>query len=350
MNARNNSSGAVTRRWERPLNFPPGFWKQQLPGKYLQVAARGDLKGLEKLLAEHPEFLSKRGSHNRTLLWEAARRGKLAAVKWLAEQGAELDATGCYNSESHVQITPYCAAIYYNRSDVADYLRSHNPQLDIFRAAFLGDEQRVANQLAADPALLHAEDPHDTIYFMPLIAFAIAGRQAGMAEFLLRHGAMVETYSALLLDLAARASRMDLIELLVSYGADVRAVDTGIFLTASDMGIFHYLINNGAHVNRSGKNNFPPLAYVARGDKAECPDKVQVLLECGAAINATDPKGRTALHGAAVAGHTKVMMVLLHHGADVTLKDNQGNTALALARAGGKTAAAALLIEHGANQ
>lgn len=349
MNAHKNSPN-MPRRWERPFNFPPGFWKQQLPGKYLQVAARGDLKGLEKLLAEHPEFLSKRGSHNRTLLWAAARRGKFAAVKWLAEQGAELDATGCYNSESHVQITPYCAAIYYNRSDVADYLRSHNPQLDIFRATFLGDEQQVADQLAADPALLHMEDPHDPIYFMPLIAFAIAGRQAGMAEFLLRRGAIVEPYSALLLDLAARASRMDLIELLVSYGADVQAVATGIFLTAVDMGIFRYLIDNGAPVNKPGKNDFPPLVYVARGDKAERSDKVQVLLECGAPINATDPKGRTALHGAAVAGHMKVMTVLLDHGADVTLKDNQGNTPLALARAGGKTAAAALLIEHGANQ
>ena len=42
----------VPRRWERPFNFPPGIWKQQLAEKYRQLAVRGDLTGLEKLLDE----------------------------------------------------------------------------------------------------------------------------------------------------------------------------------------------------------------------------------------------------------------------------------------------------------
>src|SRR3954447_21026905 len=156
----------VPQRWERPLNFPPGHWKRgpwrrQVPKKDLTIAARGDVAMLRKLLADHPEYLNKRGSHNRTLLWEAARRGKLAAVQWLVEQGADLDATGCYNGESHVQLTPYCAAIYYRRAAVAAYLKAQHPRLDIFRAAFLGDHVRVADALAADPALLHVEDPAD---------------------------------------------------------------------------------------------------------------------------------------------------------------------------------------------
>ncbi len=129
-------------RWERPFNFPPGFWKRQLPTKVLELAIRGDVDALRQVLAERPQVLNQRGAHNRTLLWEAARRGKLAAVKWLVEGGAELDATGCYNSESYVQITPYCAAIYYHRADVAAYLLSQGAQLDIFRAAFLGDQPR----------------------------------------------------------------------------------------------------------------------------------------------------------------------------------------------------------------
>jgi ankyrin repeat protein len=152
-----------------------------------------------------------------------------------------------------------------------------------------------------------------------------------------------------LLDIAARASSLDLIELLVSYGVDVRAVDSGIFLTAVDMDIFRYLIDNGAPVNNSGKNHTPPLAYIARGDKAERADKIQMLLEHGARVNAADPKGRTALHGAAVSGHMRVMKVLLDHGADVTVRDHDGQTPLALARAKGHADAIALLIEHGAN-
>jgi ankyrin repeat protein len=229
-------------------------------------------------------------------------------------------------------------------------LRPRSAPPDISRAAFLGDQSRVADLLAADPSLLDACDPHDALYFMPLIAFAVVGGHTEMVTFLLEKGAIVASSSALLLDLAARASRLDLIELLVSYGVDVRAVDSGIFLTATDMNIFRYLIENGAPVNQAGKNHTPPLAYIARGDKAERPDKVQMLLEHGAQVDAADPRRRTALHGAAVSGHVKVMKVLLDHGADVRLKDHQGQTPLALARAKGHTDVVALLKQHGAEQ
>src|SRR5262249_8224263 len=119
---------------------------------------------------------------------------------------------------------------------------------------------------------------------------------------------------------------------------------------AVDLNIFHYLIENGAPIDKSGKNHTPPLAYIARGDKAERPDKVQMLLEHGGEVNAADPRGRTALHGAAVSGHMKVMKVLLDYSADVRLRDHDGQTPLALARAKGHADAAALLIERGASR
>jgi ankyrin repeat protein len=337
----------VAQRWERPFDFPPGFWKRQLPTKYLAIAGKGDVGALRDLLAVHPEFLNQRGAHNRTLLWEAARRGRLAAVQWLVEQGADLDATGCYNGESHVQLTPYCAAIYYRRHAVADYLLAQGPHLDIFRAAFLGDRQRVAEALAADPALLQAEDPHDTIYFMPLLAFPVAGRQAGVLDFLLREGAPVAQYSGGLLGLAAGTARMDLIEQLVAHGADVRAVDSGLFGRVSDLSILRYLLGHGASATDPGKSGLPPLIFVARGDKGEHPAKVRLLLEHGASVNACSPQGRTALHYAAAAGFTRVVEVLLDHGADVSATDRQGATALSMARAAGKTATVALLIKRG---
>jgi len=78
MAAPDSSSIPVPQRWVRPLHVEPGHWKQQLPAKYLQLARKGNLQQLIVLLREHPEFLSKRGSHGRTLLWEAVRGGKMA--------------------------------------------------------------------------------------------------------------------------------------------------------------------------------------------------------------------------------------------------------------------------------
>src|SRR5579859_1462627 len=330
-------------RWVRPNLDEPGRWRGQLPNKVLALAVRGDLPALRQLLRVHPEFLNNGGNHGRSLLWEAARRGHLPVVKWLVEQGAALEATGCYNSESLVQLTPYCAAVYYRRAEVAAYLLARGAQLDIFRAAFLGNQARVARALAADPSLLQAEDPFDVIYFVPLLAFAIAGGQAGLAEWLLARGAAAGPYSAQLLHLAARQGRLDLVELLVAHGADPRAADSGIFVSAADMDILRYLLEHGTSATRAGISRFPPLIFVARGDKGENPQKAQLLLDWGAPVNEIGPRGRTALHYAAAAGHVALMRLLLAHGADVSLTDETGATALNLARARGRTAAVQLL-------
>jgi ankyrin repeat protein len=260
----------------------PGQWKQQLPTRHLALAARGDLPGLRRLLAAQPELLNKRGPHGRTLLWEAARRGRLEAVRWLLEQGADPDANGCYNRESLVQLTPYCAAHYYHRPAAAAYLEAHAAPLDIFRAAFMGERARVAADLAADPALLNAEDPHDAIYYVPLPAFAVAGGQALVLEDLLQRGAAVAAYSDQLLQLAARHSRMDLLERLIAGGADPGAVDAGIFVSAPEVAVLRYLLDQGASATRPGLAGLTPLQFVQRADKGHRPDKVALLRAYGA--------------------------------------------------------------------
>ncbi len=334
----------VAQRMVRPLDVEPGHWKKQLPAKHLHLARLGDLAGLTGLLSEHPEYLSKRGSHGRTLLWEATRGGKMAAVQRLVEAGAEVDATGCYNSETFVQVTPYGAARYYQRPAIAEYLWERGSTLDIFRAAFLGDRERVERELAARPELLGAEDPHDEIYYVPVLSFAVAGGNADLASFLIRAGADVASYSAQLIGLAAKQSRRDLVDLLLANGADIRAARGGVFVLMSDLDMLGYLLSKGLSPHGSDAEEFPPLVYVARGDKGERPDTVRLLLDHGADVNATGPHDKTALHYAATAGHTRVVSLLLDRGADRTLEDATGQTALDLARAAGKTRCADLLM------
>lgn|GEM_PF-926252 len=338
-----DNSSVVAQRWVRPQDVEPGHMKQQLPTRYLDLARRGDLSGLVALLREHPEFLRKRGSFNRTLLWEATRGGKLAAVKMLVELGADVNATGCYNNETLVQITPYCAARYYRRAVIAEYLAEHGSTVDVFRAAFLGDRGRVEAELAGQPDLLSAEDPYDQTYWAPLLAFAVAGGHRELAEFLIQRGAQVAPYSTLLLHLAARAERKDLIDLLLAHGADIRAVGAGIFVVVSDLNLLSYLLSRGVSPHQNDEDQFPPLVYLARGDKGERPDKVDLLLDHGADVNTAGRNGKTALHYAAAAGHAKVVRLLLDRGADPSLRDGDGHTALDLARDRGKVACGELL-------
>ena len=78
-------SEPITQRWIKASIFDvePGHWKKQLPAKHLKVAARGKVAELEHMLSSNSEFLNKRGSHGRTLLWEACRKGRLEAVRYL---------------------------------------------------------------------------------------------------------------------------------------------------------------------------------------------------------------------------------------------------------------------------
>jgi len=335
----------MQQRWVRPGLDEPGRWRGLLRNKQLAVGVRGAVPELRQLLKAHPEFLSRRGNHGRTLLWEAARRGRMAAVQWLVERGAELEATGCYNSESVVQLTPYCAAVYYRHAQVAAYLLGRGARLDIFRAAFMGDQAQVAQALRAEPGLLQAEDPFDTTYFTPPLAFAVAGGQAGVMAYLFEQGATTGPYSAQLLYLAARLGRLDLLEQLVAHGAQARAADTSIFQSAS-LAVARYLLEQGTSATQISMNGFPPLIYVARGDKGDHPEKAELLLDWGADVNAVGPRGRTALHYAAAAGHVAMIGVLLARGADRRLTDDTGATPLGLAQAAGKTAAARLLQQR----
>jgi ankyrin repeat protein len=347
MDKNNTSNELVPQRFVKPLNVPPGFWKKQLPGRVLDLAIQGDIDELSQLLSLHPEFLNKRGSHNRTFLWVAARRGNLPLVQWLVEQGADINITAAVNHESFVQLTPYCAAIYYKRPQVAEYLQWRGTQIDIFRAAFLGDIDLVRKELAADPSLIQAEDPQDNIYFVPLLSFAVVGGNTEMIEFLLDQGAAIKPYSTQLLSLAAKAGRKDLLDLLVNHHAQVPAAGYYFFNTY-DLDILRYLLDHGASANQASDNGFPPLVYVCRGDKGEQPEKIELLLEYGAQVNEVGPKGRTALHYAAAAGFLKVMTILLNHAADFTIRDAQGETPLQRAQRNQKIAAVHLLEKHGA--
>lgn len=323
--------------------MPAGFWKRQLPAKTLALAEKGDLAGVKRHLKQHPDDISRRGSHGRTFLWVAARFNRRPLVAWLLDQGAEIDATGSYNNETMVQITPYCAAAYHQHRDMATLLQSRGAQLDVFRAAFMGEMEVLLTKLDAEPALRDAEDPHDPIYHVPLIAFPVAGGQLEATQYLLQRGAETLQTSALLLHLAAMGGHNDVVNLLLAHNVDARAVDGGIFVSCKDVRILQVLVNHGADVNHAGRNGVTPLAFAVRADKGNRVALVRWLLAQGARVNEPDAKGQTALHVAAASGHAGVIQLLLDHTGDVTMKDIQGRTPRSIALEKGKTDAAKLL-------
>ncbi|MDE0088869.1 MAG: ankyrin repeat domain-containing protein [Candidatus Poribacteria bacterium] len=323
--------------------------KTQLTGKqsdFLKIvvaaAGRGDLEAVRQFLEYKPEWLHTIGSHGRTMLWEAAYRGKLEVVKFLVEQGADMNLPGCHLSQHDLEITPYCVARHEGRDEVADYLLQQGAIVDVHTAAYLGDFDTTLSLLDNDPNLVNSGylqsemlpsgeldsfEYRDTEWATPL-CYAIVGGNIRIVELLISRGAIIEPHSKLLLDHAVSTDRVDIVKLLFENGADPSEAPR-IYDDNSEMSVL--LKSQGVpskDINAFDWMGWPPLPYACRGDKGEHPEKVLSLLKLGADIDVRSSKGKTALHCAAKAGFLKVINVLIENGANIDTIDNNGETPL----------------------
>lgn len=80
---------------------------------------------------------------------------------------------------------------------------------------------------------------------------------------------------------------------------------------------------------------------------APASSRVKALLDGGAAVDARDGHGRTALHQATIGGYGDILELLLQRGADPNAADRRGYTPLALVE--DRAEIARILLTHGAN-
>lgn len=150
---------------------------------------------------------------------------------------------------------------------------------------------------------------------------------------------------------ASEAGMMEIVELLVSHGAEVDAGDNenttplGVAAVGGHLNVIEFLISKGADPLAVDDNGHTALHWAAFNNHV---DVAGILLDLGVDINAANSGGTTALHGAAFSGHTAMVEFLLSKGASLNL--NQGGyTPLVLAAYRGKTDVVRVLIEQGAD-
>jgi uncharacterized protein len=175
-------------------------------------------------------------------------------------------------------------ALYHGRPDVAETIAAALPELDVFEAAALGRLDRLGELLAAQPALATARsaDGFTALHFPAFF---------GIGD-------------------AAAASRL--------------------------------LIGAGADVNARSENSLSVLP-IHSAVAANHDDVVAVLVDAGADVNARQSGGWTPLHGAAQNGSLASVERLLAAGADPAARNDDGMSALELARDAGHGAIVARL-------
>ena len=318
--------------------------------------AADDLPGLKAALEGDPLLPRISGPGGRTLLWEAAWRGRLEIARWLLDQGADPREPGLTSTASRLDavgadlmVTPLCAALWRGHRETADLLMSRGARIDVHTAAFLGDLDELGRLIDADPARVHETQRAEDVWPVTPLAHAVGAGRTGAVELLLARGAEVRPHSRGLLDRAARIRRADLVKLLIDHGADPAEVIPGPWV--ADPAIARLLAAAAANIGDSRWVRLSCSADIR--SRSGGAGLARAFLDFGADVNVPQANGRYPLHAAAKAGFLETMELFLDRGARVDARDRQGETPLHHTLKGGRgadvIAAMQLLLEAGAD-
>lgn len=318
-------------------------------GEPIALALREhDLRRMRDLLDAEPALLSKGDRRsNQPIHWATMTR-QLEAIDDLLQRGADIDARRMDGGQP-IHLTN---GDYFHRgwrdvprdwptsaAQVMTHLRSRGATVDLPTACHTGDLDRVRELLRQDPSL--------------------ANRLGGYEGYYLGAGAPIAN--------AAAVGRLDIVQLLLDYGADPNlpqegAAPRGKALYEAVMNghyeIAKLLLERGAFPNPPVESSGDAL-WVAREYHADARME-QLLVSYGATPTREDADEAwpavannwlriTPLHDAARSGDLEKAKALLDAGADLTARDEHlGSTPLAWAAKFGRREMVTLLLERGA--
>ncbi|MYD45205.1 MAG: ankyrin repeat domain-containing protein [Gammaproteobacteria bacterium] len=307
-----------------------------LPGKTsdflnfgLATAKKGSLSEVKQILQQRPDWLNRDGPHGRTMLWEAAYRGRTKIVQYLLEIGADPHQWGCYFTPMYVEVSAYAAAVWKNRADTVRLLQERYQPLDFFSAVFLGEYERVKELIEKQPDIVNQEkQQHDREVGFTSVHYAISGSYVNILELILKHDPKPIHHKQWLVKFAIWRGDLEILHVLLQAGIiPDRLKWEPVF--AKNSKIQDALLNFGISIDPNvSERGWPPLVYESRGDRGGNIRCIQELLDLGADVNIRNHKGETALHCASKAGFVPVVELLLANGAHIDILDNNGSSPL----------------------
>jgi ankyrin repeat protein len=319
-------------------------WKGRTP---LQMAVQnGKIEVANLLIAHGANVNAKNGGG---LLCIAALKGDIKMANLLILKGADV------NAKNKNGLTPVSRALLSDGGGrlMIDLLVSKGAKVpELHLAAHRGDIDKVRSSLEKGTKI----DVRDKAMHTPLFYAASAG-QINVVDLLISKGADVNAKDIrggeTPLFYAAKAGQKNVVELLIDKGADVNArgsqhsgaLESAAWLGRSD--VAELLIAKGADVNAKDDWDYIPLHAAAGSGLVEI---VKLLIAKGSDVNAKNEWGETPLHSAILYGQIRVVEVLIAKSADVNAKTNHGQTPLQSAQKNGHTDIVELLRKHGAKE
>ncbi|XP_018574567.1 ankyrin-3-like [Anoplophora glabripennis] len=286
----------------------------------------------------------------------AAEKGHFDTVKFLLEQGANINGPGSRRQ------TPLHFAAFGGRLNIVKFLVESNANTDsrawdgtALHLAISGDHFDIVKYLAENSGKnMITNGRYETI-----LDLAAREGRLDFVRLLVEHGDDGDNVRAL--HLALYGNHMDVVEYLVDRGVDIntkccsslsytdgqRFTTLHVAVSKGNLEALKFLLQRGANAKvKCGKDNTPLHLAVSYGDNVEI---VKCLVEFGADLNATDENGCTALYLAVERCRTNTVKYLLQRGANRNITDNEGYSALHIAARENYLDSVKLLVEAAAD-
>ena len=306
----------------------------------------------------------------------ASNYGNLEMVKYLISEGSDKEIR-TMDAESNK--TALYFAVENDQYDVAEYLIKMGADIkpykifagtvDVFNAAWENGNAKMmklildsgykSNKSVEDCLFINALKSGDSKELKKFKGYSYKGFDYTNAlatykskletiKYLVENGAVVNSPEGdeVMLS-AAEEGNTDIVEYLISRGANVNAVSVGIdgdvkdkkinstlysAIIRGNLDIIKLLIENGADIEQeldfSGGTEAPVLTAAGCSSK----NILEYFLKKGAKVNYQNNKGNSPLMRAAYAGRIDNLKILLSYKADKQLKDSNGHTAMDLAK------------------
>jgi ankyrin repeat protein len=343
-------------------------------------AVQAVIKHLKNL--QMSSILDEQDSLGNTGLHIACEKGDYGIVKYLLAQDAKanipnllertplhmaaivgskdmVDILLRYNARTQLKDKKKHTALYYalnnnNATDVADLLQK--------KGAYLSDDEDEANQDDEKAAYL-IQPKKDYKRFHEDIMLELQG---GISAILVNQEtinkiqrrdeageklALTNKRLGGMLVIVAGQGNANLVDLLITRGADVNAQDkdgnTPLLMAAlmDHVAIAEKLIGLGADVNAQDNDRNTPLHWATEQNSFAM---AELFIKKGAEVNVQDKYGSTPLHWAALNNSVAMAELLLKSGAEIDIKAKDGNTPLYYAKSMQNASVEEFLIENGA--
>lgn len=182
--------------------------------------------------------------------------------------------------------------------------------------------------------ITHGAGSGEWSYSGTLLDVAVAKNNLQMINLLLNYGANVNipiNYGETPLAKAVGRKNLPMVKFLLAHGADVKKDENALhaIIYQDNLEMVELLISHGADID--GRT----LLYTAvvNGDELTSTNEriVKLLLAHGADVNAQNKEGNTPLYGALLTSQKNkknIVKLLLAHGADINIKNRSGVTPL----------------------